>query len=85
MFWFSTPMEFRRSFRLASAPVLSVVTGFAMSTFALMLSTSAAAPAWAAKAVQQRPQQQQEALLACGGGGNGAERKPARPGTTKHQ
>jgi hypothetical protein len=25
-----------------------------------------------------------QTLLACGGGGNGAERKPARPGTKKH-
>jgi len=78
-------MEFLRSFRPFCAPALSLVTGCAMSSFALMLSMSAAAPAWAAKAVQQRPQQLPETLLACGGGGNGAERKPARPGTTQHQ
>jgi len=78
-------MEFQRFCRPFCAPVLSLVTGCAMSTFALMLWASAAAPAWAAKAVQQRPQQLPETLLACGGGGNGAERKPARPGTTKHQ
>jgi hypothetical protein len=56
-----------------------------MSTFGLILSTSTAAPAWAVKAVESTPQQLHESFLACGGGGNGAERKPARPGTTKHQ
>ncbi|MBU6249815.1 MAG: hypothetical protein KGO47_01440 [Cyanobacteria bacterium REEB417] len=78
-------MEFLRSFQTFYAPVLSLVTGCAMFSFALMLSMSATAPAWAAKAVQQIPQELPETLLACGGGGNGAERKPARPGTTKHQ
>jgi hypothetical protein len=78
-------MEFQRAARPFWAPFLPLVTACAMSTFGLILSTSTAAPAWAVKAVEPTPQQLHESFLACGGGGNGAERKPARPGTTKHQ
>ena len=56
-----------------------------ISTAATLLISVFSSAAFAARLATVALQQQQSIQLACGGGGNGAERKPARPGTDQHQ